>query len=217
MYLSSHPLDRYSFEIHQFTTCKLADLSNLVSECEGKKQSAKVAVAGIVTDFKQLTTKTGKPYSRTTLEDYSGSYELTLFGKDHETFMQYMQLHATLFIEGVVEEKFFLKPEERAQGKSAPYAFKVRKITLLGNIAEELLTGFNMDITTPMLTQQFRQGLVRVVKKHKGKIPLTIYLFDPVTKYRIQFVSKKFQVAVTADFLLDLQSIGISRYEVLRK
>ena len=217
MYLSSHPLDRYSFEIHQFTTCKLADLSNLVSECEGKKQSAKVAVAGIVTDFKQLTTKTGKPYSRTTLEDYSGSYELTLFGKDHETFMQYMQLHATLFIEGVVEEKFFLKPEERAQGKSAPYAFKVRKITLLGNIAEELLTGFNMDITTPMLTQQFRQGLVRVVKKHKGKIPLTIYLFDPVTKYRIQFVSKKFQVAVTADFLLDLQSIGISHYEVLRK
>ena len=217
MYLSSHPLDRYSFEIHQFTNQKLADLGNFVADCEARKQTAKVAVAGIVTDFKQLTTKTGKPYSRTTLEDYSGSYELTLFGKDHEQFMQYMQLHATLFIEGVVEEKFFLKPEERAQGKSAPYAFKVRKITLLGNIAEELLTGFNMDITTPMLTQEFREGLVKAVKKHKGKIPLTIFLFDPVTKYRIQFISKKFQVAVTADFLRDLQAIGISRYEVLRK
>ena len=217
MYLSSHPLDRYSFEIHQFTNQKLADLGNFVANCEARKQTAKVAVAGIVTDFKQLTTKTGKPYSRTTLEDYSGSYELTLFGKDHEQFMQYMQLHATLFIEGVVEEKFFLKPEERAQGKSAPYAFKVRKITLLGNIAEELLTGFNMDITTPMLTQEFREGLVKAVKKHKGKIPLTIFLFDPVTKYRIQFISKKFQVAVTADFFRDLQAIGISRYEVLRK
>ena len=131
--------------------------------------------------------------------------------------MQYMQLHATLFIEGVVEEKFFLKPEERAQGKSAPYAFKVQKITLLGNIAEELLTGFNMDITTPMLTQEFREGLVKAVKKHKGKIPLTIFLFDPVTKYRIQFYSKKFQVAVTSEFLQDLHRIGIDKYEVLRK
>ena len=217
MYLSSHPLNRYEFEMHNFTNCKLADLGNFVADCESKKKTAKVYVAGIVTDFKQLTTKTGKPYSRTMLEDYSGSYELTLFGKDHETFMQYMQPKATLFLEGVVEEKFFLMPEERAQGKTAPYVFKVKKVTLLGNISDELLTGFCMDITTPMLTQQFRQDLVRVVKKHKGNIPLTLYLFDPGTRYRIQFYSKKFQVAVTSDFIRDLRAIGIDQYEVQRR
>ena len=217
MYLSSHPLDRYEFEMHNFTNCKLADLGNFVADCESKKKTAKVYVAGIVTDFKQLTTKTGKPYSRTMLEDYSGSYELTLFGKDHETFMQYMQPKATLFLEGVVEEKFFLKPEERAQGKTAPYVFKVKKVTLLGNISDDLLTGFCMDIDTPMLTQQFRQDLVRVVRKHKGKIPLTLYLFDPGTRYRIQFYSKKFQVAVTSDFIRDLRAIGVDKYEVQRR
>ncbi len=217
MYLSSHPLDRYEFEMHNFTNCQLADLGNFVADCESKKKTAKVYVAGIVTDFKQLTTKTGKPYSRTMLEDYSGSYELTLFGKDHETFMQYMQPKATLFLEGVVEEKFFLKPEERAQGKTAPYVFKVKKVTLLGNISDDLLTGFCMDIDTPMLTQQFRQDLVRVVRKHKGKIPLTLYLFDPGTRYRIQFYSKKFQVAVTSDFIRDLRAIGVDKYEVQRR
>ena len=217
MYLSSHPLDRYEFEMHNFTNCHLADLSNFVSECEGKKQTAKVYVAGIVTDFKQLTTKTGKPYSRTLLEDYSGSYELALFGKDHEAFMQYMKPKEALFLEGVVEEKFFVKPEERAQGKTSPYAFKVKKVTLLGNISDDILTGFCMDITTPMLTQQFREDLVKVVKKHKGNIPLTLYLFDPQTRYRIQFYSKKFQVAVTSDFLRDLHRIGIDQYEVQRR
>ena len=217
MYLSSHPLDRYEFEMHNFTNCQLADLGNFVADCESKKKTAKVYVAGIVTDFKQLTTKTGKPYSRTMLEDYSGSYELTLFGKDHEAFMQYMQPKATLFLEGVVEEKFFLKPEERAQGKTAPYAFKVRKVTLLGNISDDLLTGFCMDITTPMLTQEFRQDLVKVVKKHKGNIPLTLYLFDPGTRYRIQFYSKKFQVAVTSEFIRDLRAIGVDQYEVQRR
>jgi DNA polymerase-3 subunit alpha len=176
-----------------------------------------VYVAGIVTDCKQLTTKTGKPYSRTTLEDYSGSYELTLFGKDHEAFLQYMTPKATLFLEGDVEEKFFLKPEERAQGKTAPYAFKVRKVTLLGNLSDSILSGFSMDITTPMLSQEFRKKLVDVVKRHKGNIPLTLYLYDPQTRYRIQFYSKKFQVAVTSDFIRDLHAIGIDQYEVLRK
>ena len=218
MYLSSHPLDRYDFEIKNFATCKINDLQDLIAECDAKKQTAKVSIAGIVTDFKQLTTKTGKPYSRTTLEDYSGSFELTLFGKDHETFMQYMQPKATLFLEGEIAEKFFLKAEEKAQGKPAPpYVFKLRKVTLLGNVAEDLLGGFSMDITTPMLTDKFRKDLVNVIKHHKGSIPLTLYLFDPGTRYRIQFYSKKFQVAVTSEFIRALQAIGIEHYEVLRK
>ncbi len=217
MYLSSHPLDRYSFEIKHFTSCSLVNLNAQVADCEAQKKKAKVAVAGIVTDFKQLTTKTGKPYSRTMLEDYSGSYELTLFGKDHEQFMQYMTPKSSLFLEGEIDEKFFVKPEERAQGKTSPYAFKLRKVTLLGNVSDDLLSGFSMDITTPMLTQQFREDLVKVVKRHKGTIPLTIYLFDPQTRYRIQFYSKKFQVAVTSDFIQDIRRIGIDHYEVVRK
>lgn len=217
MYLSSHPLDRYSFEIKNFTNQKLAELSNYVAECESKKQSAKVYVAGIVADVKNLTTKGGKPYSRTTLEDYSGSYELALFGKDHETFMQYMSPRASLFLEGVIEEKFFLKPEEKAQGKTAPYAFKLRKVTLLGNLSDEVLTGFNLDIETPMLTETFRKDFVKVIKNHKGSIPLNIFIYDPQTRYRIQFYSKKYQVAVTQEFIQDLHRIGLDHYEVSRR
>jgi DNA polymerase-3 subunit alpha len=217
MYLSSHPLDRYSFEMHNFTNCHLADLNQLVADCEAQKKTTKVYVAGIVTDCKQLTTKAGKPFSRTLLEDYSGSYELTLFGNDHESFLQYMTPKATLFLEGTVEEKYPLRAEERAQGKTAPYAFKVRKVTLLGNITDNILNGFSMDITTPMLTQEFRKQLVDVVKRHKGNIPLTLYLYDPQTRYRIQFYSKKYQVAVTSEFIRDLHDIGIDQYEVIRK
>ncbi len=217
MYLSSHPLDRYRFELDNFCNCRCSELGSYVSDCETKKQPAKVYVAGIVTDFKQLVTKAGKPYSRTTIEDYSGSYELTLFGKDHETFMAYMKPHSSLFLEGVVEEKFFVKPEERAQGKTSPYAFKLKKVTLLGNLSDDILAGFSMDITTPMLNDDFRKDLVKVIKKHKGNTPLTLYLYDPETRYRIQFYSKKFQVAVTQDYLEDLRRIGIEHYEVVRK
>ena len=217
MYLSSHPLERYNFELQNFTNCEMANLQDLVSECESGKKTAKVSVAGLVTDYKQLLTKKGTPYSRTVLEDYSGSFELTLFGKDHEAFFQYMQPHAALFLDGVIEEKFFVKPEERAQGKTSPYAFKLKKVTLLGNISEDLLKGFSLNIETPMLTPAFREGLVRVVKKHKGNIPLEMFLYDPKTHYRIQFKSNKFQVQVSTELIADLHRIGIDRYEVIRK
>jgi len=217
MYLSSHPLDRYRFEIDNFTTVKLNDLSNFVAECEARKQTAKVYAAGIVTSVEQKTTKAGKPWSKTILEDYSGTYELALFGKDHEIFMQYMNVHENLFLEGTVEEKYFLKPEERAQGKTAPWAFKLKKVTLLGNISDEILTGFNLDIDTPQLTPEFRTAFVNVIKKHKGNIPLNIFIYDPVTRYRIQFFSKKYKVAVTQEFIQDLRRIGIDKYEVSRR
>jgi len=217
MYLSSHPLERFNFELKTFTNCGMAGLQDLITECENEKKSAKVSVAGLVTSYKQQLTKKGTPYSRTVLEDYSGSYELALFGRDHENYFQYMQPHEALYLEGVVEEKFFLKPEERAQGKTSPYVFKVRKVMMLGNVTSEYLKSFSINIDTPMLTPRFREDLLRVVKKHRGGTPLEMYLYDPKTRYRIQFKSNKFQVSVSSDLITDLRRIGVDHYEAVRK
>ena len=217
MYLSSHPLDKYRFEMDHFTTCELANLANLVSECELAKKSAKVCVAGLVTDYKQLLTKKGAPYSRTMLEDYSGSYELTLFTKEHEQFFKYMVPHDALFLEGVIEERYFLRPEEKAQGKTVPYTFKLQSVTLLGNVAESRIKAFGINIETPMLTPAFREDLVKVIRKHKGSIPLEVFFFDPETRYRIQLKSNKYQVAVSEELLADLRHLGVDQFEVVKK
>ena len=217
MYLSSHPLDKYRFEMDNFTTCELANLSNLVSECELAKKSTKVSIAGLVTDYKQLLTKKGAPYSRTMLEDYSGSYELTLFTKEHEQFFKYMVPHDALFLEGVIEERYFLRPEEKAQGKSVPYTFKLQSVTLLGNVAESRIKAFGINIETPMLTPAFREGLVKVIRKHKGGTPLEVFFFDPDTRYRIQLKSNKYQVAVSEELLTDLRHLGVDQFEVVKK
>ena len=217
MYLSSHPLDKYKFEMDNFATCELANLANFVSECELAKKPAKVCVAGLVTDYRPLLTKAGKPYSRTMLEDYSGSYELTLFTKEHEAFCQYMTPHNALFMEGVIEERYSLRPEERAQGKTVPYTFKLQSVTMLGNVSENRIKAFGINVETPMLTPAFREGLVKVIRKNKGNTPLEVYLFDPNTRYRIQLKSNKYQVSVTADFLNELRHLGVDQYEVVKK
>ena len=216
MYLSSHPLDQYAFEIENFTTCPVGELESLISDCESKKTKQKAFIAGFITSTQMMTTKTGRPWSKTVIEDYSGSYEIALFGKDHEAFMSYMQLHSAIFIEGEIDEKYFLKPEERAQGKTSPYAFKIKKVMLLGNVTDSFVKGFAINITTPMLTPEFREQLVRTIKRNKGNVPLSMFLYDPEEKWNIEFLSRKFRVGVTAPFIEELNRLQI-RYSVLKK
>jgi DNA polymerase-3 subunit alpha len=150
------------------------------------------------------------------IEDYGGSYELALFGKDHEAFMSYMQLHNAIFIEGEIDEKYFLKPEERAQGKTSPYGFKVKNVMLLGNVTDSFVKGFSLSITTTMLNQEFRERLVKLIKNNKGNVPLTMFLYDPENNWNIELLSRKFRVAVTAQLIEELQRVGIM-YNVLKK
>ena len=71
------------------------------------------------------------------------------------------------------------------------------------------MTGFTLNLTSSMVTLDFRKNLVNLMKRHKGKTPLTIFLYDPNTHYKIEFLSRKFQVAVTSDLILDLKEMGI--------
>ena len=216
MYLSSHPLDTYSFELENFTTCQIGELPALVADCQEKKIKTKVNIAGFVTAASEGMTKTGRPMSRMTIEDYAGSYEFAFFGKDHEAFMQYEKLNSALFIEGVIDEKYYIKPEERAKGKTSDYAFKPKNMMLLGNVTDTYVKGFSIQLSTPMLSQEFRERLVKMIKKNKGSVPLTMFLYDPENKWNIEFLSRKLKVAVTSDLLDELREMNVT-WKLLKK
>ncbi len=216
MYLSSHPLDKYSFEIENFTTGSVASINDLINSCEEAKKTMKISVAGYISSSQTLSTKTGKPYSKTVIEDKEGSYEIALFGKDHENFMNYLQPNTAVFIDGEIGEKYFRKPEDRKTMGDPPYGFKIKKIMLLGNVTETYVKGFSIQITTPMLNSDFRERLGKVIKKNKGTVPLTMFLYDPNTRYNIEFLSRKFQIAISAPFINDLKDMNI-KYNVISK
>lgn len=216
MYLSDHPLKRYEFELETFTSCRLSELDDLVTECESEHRQQKVFIAGFITSTEVKTSRTGKPFAKTTLEDFSGTYELALFGKDYETFMPYLTEHTAIYVEGEIREAYFSKSDDKEKTTNAPYKFRVKKISLLGNIGDALLSGFTIELSTPMVSADFRKHLMSVVKASKGTVPFSILLSDPKTQYVIEFQSRKYQVAVTADFISEIKNLGL-RYKVLRK
>ena len=216
MYLSDHPLKRYEFELETFTSCRLSELDDLVTECEREHRQQKVYIAGFITSTEVKTSRTGKPFAKTTLEDFSGTYELALFGKDYETFMPYLTEHTAIYVEGEIKEAYFSKSDDKEKTTNAPYKFRVKKISLLGNIGDALLSSFTIELSTPMVSADFRKHLMSVVKASKGTVPFSILLSDPKTQYVIEFQSRKYQVAVTADFISEIKNLGL-RYKVLRK
>lgn len=216
MYLSDHPLKKYEFELENFTNCKMAELGDLIADCDKNRQTAQVALAGLVTSVETKISRNGKPFAKVNVEDFSGIYEFAFFGKDYENFMNYLQEHTAIYIEGEICEKYFLKPEEISAGKKAPYTFKVKKISLLGNVAEDRLTGFAIEMPANDITPDLRHKLVHLVKESKGNIPLSMIVFDPVTNYIVEFISRKYHITVSADFILQLNELGL-KYRVSRK
>ena len=216
MYLSAHPLDRYSFEIENFTNISIGRLADKIQELETEKKKASVSMAGIVTDVKSITTKSGSPGARVTIEDYQGHYEFALFGKDYEAYMAYMKPHEYLYLQGDIEERYFLKPEERAQGKTAPYAFKIKKIILLGNVAQTFISGITLELDTALLSPEFRGRLRSLLKDNAGKTPLGLQLYDKATGYKLDFHSKKYFVSVTSDFVERVRHLGMN-YSLQKK
>ena len=216
MYLSDHPLKKYEFELENFTNCKMAELGDLIADCDKNRQTAQVALAGLVTSVETKISRNGKPFAKVNVEDFSGIYEFAFFGKDYENFMNYLQDHTAIYIEGEICEKYFLKPEEISAGKKAPYSLKVKKISLLGNVAEDRLTGFAIEMLANDITPDLRHRLVHLVKEYSGKIPLSMIVFDPVTNYIVEFISRKYHITVSADFILQLNELGL-KYRVSRK
>lgn len=216
MYLSDHPLKKYEFELENFTNCKMAELGDLIADCDKNRQTAQVALAGLVTSVETKISRNGKPFAKVNVEDFSGIYEFAFFGKDYENFMNYLQEHTAIYIEGEICEKYFLKPEEITAGKKAPYTFKAKKISLLGNVAEDRLTGFAIEMLANDITPDLRHKLVHLVKEYSGKIPLSMIVFDPVTNYIVEFISRKYHITVSADFILQLNELGL-KYRVSRK
>ena len=215
MYLSAHPLDRYRFEIEKFAV-PLTKLDEIVDECGRAGKSMKVNVAGIVTDVKNMTTKSGSPGAKAAIEDFSGNYEFALFGKDYQSFYPMLKPHEQVFIEGEVGPRYRLSPEEAASGKKAPFVFRMRSVSLLGLVGESLIKSVEFTLDTSLLNAGFRKDLISMLKEYKGNTRLEIRLLDKSSGYKINFFSKKFSVRACQDLFDEAERLGM-RVDVIDK
>ena len=215
MYLSDHPLKKFEFELDTFTSCKLSEVDDIIAECNKTKTMRKLNLAGLITSVETKQSKTGRPYAKIIVEDFSGSRDFVFFGKEYENYLEYLKDHTTIFIEGIVKEAWFGKDDPNKPA-NVPYKFRINKMSLLGNIADSLIDGFSIEVPDHVLSPDFRKKLKSVLKTHKGTIPLSMYVSDHKTEYGVDFIARKYPVNVSADFIADLRDLGL-RHKVTLK
>jgi len=197
MYLSAHPLDRFQFEIDQFATIDIAHLDEIDRTLQTDKsvQNKEYYVAGLISDCDVRYTKSGnKPWCRFTLEDFTGSHTFSLFSKDYEKFMQYMQVHTALLIKCTTKPRFRKNDDTSSEDS---YELRILNMMLLSNTRDEFFKELHVEIPLEAATPELRSALLKELKHHKGKARL---FFDVLFQHdgtddRLSLISKKYNVA----------------------
>ena len=182
LYLSAHPLDDYKVIIRNMCKTQVGDLDHL-DELKGKE----IAVAGMVVAVQNLTTKTGKPWGKFKLEDYNGTHEFALFGKDYENFRKYLFSDYFLFIRGRVQPRPYNDQE---------LEFRITSMMQLSEL-QEAVKEVHVQLAVEEITRDLIARMGRSVKEAKGNTLLRLNVYDRQAQVSLNLFSKSFKVSLT--------------------
>jgi DNA polymerase-3 subunit alpha len=190
-YLSGHPLDDYKIQF-QTRAVPLDKADNI--------RDREIGIAGIITEVQHRTSKKGTGFGQISIEDYSGSMKLALFG---ETYLKYSHLlvqDTIVFIKGKNAPRWNSKDE---------FEFRINSMQLLEGMGSDALTGVTLSLPIQDLTQQQINLIEGLCKQYPGNHKLKIVITDPAMNYSMPLVSKAFKVNASNEFLMELDRLLI--------
>ena len=151
-----------------------------------------ITIAGIIINKREGKTKKGNDFGILTIEDFSGSFELPLFGEDYIKYRNYFILETAIYIKGRVQAK-------RWSNDPDDLSFNILSIDLLNVIGENLVKSvtllvdieqLNLETLNEINNQFIRQ---HQAEKETNNIPLNFILFDK-SGYNVKMFSRTCQI-----------------------
>ena len=199
LYLSAHPLDDYAIIMRNMCKTQLSELQNLET-----LKGQEIAVAGMVISVQNLLTKNGKPWGKFTLEDYNGTHEFALFGKDYENFRKYLYTDYFLFIRGKVQPRPYNDKE---------LEFKIVSMMQLSELSESIKE-MHVQLPVEEVTRTLIDELAARVRESKGQTVLRLNLYDRESQVSLNLFSKSYKVGITRELVSYLDDHSI-RYSIM--
>jgi DNA polymerase-3 subunit alpha len=232
IFLSSHPLDEYKFEVEKLCNVRASELQqfdgwrtpevrkateNMAAEGEEMEENAlkptewiekhenqPMHIGGIITSAEEAVSQKGNPYGRYIIEDYSGSYKMTLFGQTYAQCSPMLKPNMYVYITGTIQQRGtgrqWFKPKPTAE---AEYEFVVQTVELLKDVQDKRVQYLVLRMPLHRLNSELTEMLTEEIEKHKGKTRLQIVITDGGQE--TSFVSQKYTVRVDKDFYKWLQ------------
>jgi DNA polymerase-3 subunit alpha len=186
IYLSAHPLDRFKLELKHYCNMSLSDLADL-SVLNGRS----FIVGGMVNGIRRGVTRVREnPFAIITMEDYSGSHDFALFGRDYTEFSKFHNVpddgSIFLLVKGKVQPKKY-RPEELEA--------KINSISFLNEVLETQVNSLSLNIAVDKITNDLVNELANVMLENRGHVSLRFNVFDPANgHYKVQMLSRSARI-----------------------
>ena len=183
IYLSAHPLDDYSFVLNNVCNTKLTELEDKALLATRKE----VSFGGIVTNIRIGESKRGSLYGIIKMEDFSGSGEIALFGKDWLDFHNCFIEGASLYITASVVPH---------QWKKGEYSMQLKSIDLLSEVKDKLVEKITLNVPLDNLTTNMVQDLAEIVRECPGESELYFNVHSSTDNMSTLLFSRKVKISV---------------------
>ncbi|MBI1221361.1 MAG: DNA polymerase III subunit alpha [Bacteroidetes bacterium] len=189
MYLSGHPLDKYSVEMHELCSHQLRDLQNL-DELMGKN----IIIGGLLTDLLERETYNGGLMGIFGIEDYTGRFEFRLHKGIYPNFRSSLKMEKYLYIKGTVSKRSWPKD-------STELEFVIQQIGTLREMRSQLLNYLTLVLPIQKANHELGGKLQRFLKEYPGDTQLKLKLVDTESKIHLPMRSSQLRVDVRKEVL----------------
>lgn len=196
IYLSAHPLDDYKLEIESFCNTALSELAFPASH-----NGRDLTIAGIVSSAKVLTSKNGNFYGRLTIEDFTDSFEMTMFGKDFENNRKFFYVGYPLLIKGRFEQSRFREGE---------LEFSIKSINMLSEVRETMVKRLTISIMVDEITDEMIESIKNFASAKNGKVQLNLRLIDSESKTSVEMFSRTYRVNISNELITQLKKLELN-------
>ncbi|MCK6506064.1 DNA polymerase III subunit alpha [Myxococcota bacterium] len=159
-FITGHPLEAYRGLAGKLTTCPIPGLERLTGDRE-------VTVAGMVTAFRQITTKKGDKMAFATLEDEHGSVECVFFPKVYVANARSLVSEQPLLLRG--------KLERTAEGAK----ILAESAEILSDVRIRRTREVHLHVLDDELGEDRVQALRGLLTESQGRCPVRLHVRRP--------------------------------------
>ena len=187
-YLSGHPLDDYKYEMQMMANVSCEQLGNL-DALVGRE----VRFAGMVSGAREMVSGKGVPFGSMTIDDYSGSYEMKLYGDEYSDFKGFFTNDTFVFCRGKVSARRYT---DKTGNERNYVSLKVLAMMNLAGVFDKYSSRLCFKIDINDIDEAFCKAIEKIGKKHKGSVPLQAQVIDPSQKLSLTMGATDLRVKV---------------------
>ena len=169
-YITGHPLARYEADVKRWATHTCASLANA-------RGFEKVAVAGIVTGWRERITKTGKKISFASLEDLTGARDMVIYDDAVQKYEAILKGDDPVLVKGAVRlaEKFGADANDTSEPTPE---IRVDEVMRLADVRAAKSTKVDFRINVDFATREKLTDLKSLLTRHPGSCSATLTLIQ---------------------------------------